>query len=252
MLARRHLREVVLLPARCTCRKASNACTCSFTVSRPTSPSSSACSSDSGRGGTCTRPEAEQVSSSGPAVRRSWSPSWRAAPRRFSIGFGGTSPAYPKSAFLERALELGHLLLEQGHALLRGPRVTGTVSTRSSNGTAHRRRPRRAAAASGPGSAPAGAAASPPARRPPAPRAPARRRRSMRTGRAARRAASARPVFARRGHQHGEQRDLGRNPAERVVEQVAVLGDPAAGPLASRTQPRRERLSRAVRISGLA
>ena len=30
-------------------------------------------------------------------------------------------------------------------------------------------------------------------------------------------------------HEHGEQRDLRGNPAERVVEQVAVLGDPAAG-----------------------
>ena len=102
----------------CTWRNASSACTCSLTVSRPTRPSSSACSSGSGRGGVARGPRPSSSSSSGPAVRLSWSPSWRAAPRRFSIGFGGTSRVYPRSAFFERPLERGHLLLQQRDALL--------------------------------------------------------------------------------------------------------------------------------------
>ena len=53
----------------CTCRNASRACTCSLTVSRPTRPSSSACSSGSGRGGVARGPRPSRSSSSGPAVR---------------------------------------------------------------------------------------------------------------------------------------------------------------------------------------
>ena len=209
-----------------------SACTCSLTVSSPTSESSSACSSASGRGGALRRGRvAEQSSSSGPRVRPagrragaprrggSRSDSEASLPRTRNSISGASAGARPPAP-------------RAGDALLSGPCAQRTLCDCHAFDVRRPRRPRSGVPPRSwrewswlwPGRRGSFSASS----------AAARPQRLLDvlatdTDRGARPAASAHRGSAPAEHQHGEERDLRRDAAERVVEQVAVLGDPAAG-----------------------
>ena len=136
----------------------------------------------------------------------------------------------------------------------RAPRadfVSDGHSRRLSNARARRRllRRRRAAGRTGPGSAPAGAAGARRALPRRARRAPSGRPRATRTGRSARRAASARPgVCSPRSISTASSAIWDGTRPSASSRRCRYLATRPPGPLASRTQPRRESLSIAARI----
>src|SRR5918993_3721301 len=218
----------------CTWRKARSPCTCSFTLSSPTSPSSSACSTGSGRGGAVREPpKPSRSSSSGPAVRFSCSPMRPAASRMLSSGFGGMLGRLPRLALFERPLQLGDLPLQAGDALLERLRSFG--ETLCDCHTFDACRMGRLAVVRAEQLTPEVLALARPAREPlDELRVRERRKRVLDVfGRAVRvEPLDALLELARRlwpaEHQHREQSDLGRDAAERLVEQVPVLGGAAA------------------------